>query len=420
MTRTLFSLYVPKHYTPCTKRHTIHLSSPLLSHSLSPPPYIGWAQATSDWTSSFNLTLSGGRPPFPYAIATLDLSGYIRDRLREQAAADDTGEDTLTGDNSTNTNTNNTNTNNKRRILSRTLREEQRKQARIKRKLRIKYDTTTTYNTHNNNMHHTHGIHRRKMNSNYNSMYTNNTIQYTNNNRRYIHRLLSSPTYNSINTSSSTIQQNTVENREKSSNSPLLPQNDKKSPTTTTSSPTFQPTYVEIWERNWIWLPGFLGGNGPILQMSKGHNSYRDYLFIVGAFNNYPSVILWSESANITNKISVLSSKQHLQGLVTSIAQMRVKHYDTGGGNKPSNPNDPPSSNNPPGNLYPGADDYTFLILISCVLVGVLLGVLFAFGCRFGGSGNGGGYTKLTGVDPEADTGIPLAGVYCVYRVYDG
>ena len=255
-------------------------------------------------------------------------------------------------------------------------------------------------------MHHTHGIHRRKTNS----IYSNNTIHHSNRQQQYIHRLLSSPTYNSIDTSSSTIQQHAVENRKKTSHLPLLPQNDKKSPTSTTSSPTFQPTYVEIWERNWIWLPGFLGGNGPILQMSKGHNSYRDYLFIVGAFNNYPSVILWSETANITNKISVLSSKQHLQGLVTSIAQMRVKHYDTGGGNKPSNPNDPPSSNNPPGNLYPGADDYTFLILISCVLVGVLLGVLFAFGCRFGGSGNG-GYTKLTGVDPEADTGIPLAGI---------
>jgi len=40
------------------------------------------------------------------------------------------------------------------------------------------------------------------------------------------------------------------------------------------------------WTPRWEWLPGFPGGNGPILRMTEGTGLFSGSLFIAGAFNN--------------------------------------------------------------------------------------------------------------------------------------
>jgi hypothetical protein len=44
-------------------------------------------------------------------------------------------------------------------------------------------------------------------------------------------------------------------------------------------------------------LTGFSGGNGPIFSIDLGRNKFKNCLFISGAFNNGPPIVLWSPTA---------------------------------------------------------------------------------------------------------------------------
>ena len=144
------------------------------------------------------------------------------------------------------------------------------------------------------------------------------------------------------------------------------------------------------WHAEWKWLPGFIGCNGPVLEITRGQNMFAQSLFIVGAFNNFPSVVIWSNNGVTGPKITTLNSKLSLQGLVTSVSQLHVKFADSV----------KPSPNLPEGN------DYTFLVLISCVLVGVFLGISVALGFRFSN------YSKLSTGDLDVtEDGVPVGGI---------
>ena len=132
------------------------------------------------------------------------------------------------------------------------------------------------------------------------------------------------------------------------------------------TSPTLTPTPMPPWEPHWEWLPNFSGANGPILRIAKGKRAYANSLFIVGAFNNYPSVSIWSESVDDTKGgISGLTSSRVIHGLITSIVQINLPFQDV--------PVPIPSP-------VPDSNGDTILILFSCVMVGIMLGAAFAFG----------------------------------------
>lgn len=292
----------------------------------------GWAAATSDWLSS------GGA--FPYAVTMLDISEYIRERTTDAPVhiSDDDWERT----NSTNTTDSNTNTT----------------------------DSTIIINN----------------NSSSDGVETNLTAKFLRRHRhhnRHRRRLLTEYHTHSLNR----------EYRE------LIPEfsvsNATRAPVRPSAAPIATPapsiTVRKRWVPEWVWLPGFAGGNGPILRLSRGQNAFSEHLFLVGAFNNFPSVVMWSPGRSPEESISTLPSTQSLRGLVTTINQVRLKHSD------PLRP-------------FPDSDsqkDYTFFILISCVMVGVFLGVTVTFGCRFSG------YTKLPTNDLENqdEGGVPRGGI---------
>ncbi len=133
-----------------------------------------------------------------------------------------------------------------------------------------------------------------------------------------------------------------------------------------TTSPTSAPTPMPPWTPQWEWLPNFSGANGPILRIVKGKNAYANNLFIVGAFNNYPSVSIWSENSDDKlGGISGLTTSRAIHGLITSIVQVRLPYQDV--------PAPAPSP-------VPDSNGDTILILFSCVMVGIMLGAAFAFG----------------------------------------
>jgi hypothetical protein len=77
---------------------------------------------------------------------------------------------------------------------------------------------------------------------------------------------------------------------------------------------------------DWDWLPGFSGGNGPIFGLALGRGAFKDCLFIAGAFNNGPPIVIWipsSLSETGSDSILPLGSKDDgINGLVTSVAQV--------------------------------------------------------------------------------------------------
>ena len=161
---------------------------------------------------------------------------------------------------------------------------------------------------------------------------------------------------------------------------------------TTNSSASF-PTAAPVstpWVPHWTWLPGYSGGNGPILRMAGGSESFEGCLFLVGAFNNYPAIALWYDDPLSGPYTVALPSKHSVQGFITAIAQVNLPFEDV------------PLPTPPPNAFH--QKDYTLLILLSCVLVGVFLGVVFAICC------NSQGYTKVESDDNNGELmmGIPL------------
>jgi hypothetical protein len=119
----------------------------------------------------------------------------------------------------------------------------------------------------------------------------------------------------------------------------------------------------------------------------------QDYIFISGSFDNYPAIVVWrtdavdmsharraASSTNLGN-ISFIPGSHQISGLITSIVQAYLPFEPVP---SPTVPVEPPK-------------DYTFLILVGCVGMGIMLGLGFAVGC-FGRRG----YTLLpNSLDPD-------------------
>lgn len=78
-------------------------------------------------------------------------------------------------------------------------------------------------------------------------------------------------------------------------------------------------------------LLDYPGANGPIISMWSGVGKLEGLLFIGGAFNNYPAIVMWTLSdmgyrnANNTGKIIVVGNNGNkINGLVTSISQVSI------------------------------------------------------------------------------------------------
>lgn len=133
-----------------------------------------------------------------------------------------------------------------------------------------------------------------------------------------------------------------------------------------TNAPTSFPTSFEpIFQVKWEWLPGFAGCNGPILKMLPGSDYFEGALFIGGAFQNFPSLIVWNAfpEKNGFGNITNLGGGELISGLVTSIVEISVP-FESKPSSKPT--------------ILPSVKpDDTFAILLSCVGLGVVIGLLF-------------------------------------------
>jgi len=128
-----------------------------------------------------------------------------------------------------------------------------------------------------------------------------------------------------------------------------------------------------VLERVWEWLPGFSGTNDAILSMffKPNQNSAGPFnvddgaLFLSGIFTNYPSVAVWSSDPKVGIAVLPVTGAHHnVTGYVTSITWMKI----------------PPQDRPLPGGV---TQDYTWMVVTTCMLVGIGLGVLSAFFCHY-------------------------------------
>ena len=130
----------------------------------------------------------------------------------------------------------------------------------------------------------------------------------------------------------------------------------------------------QYWTPRWEWLPGFSGGNGPIFRMTEGTGLYSDSVFIAGAFNNYPPLIVWKphysgkNNATITGSVTSIKGDVSLVGLITAVVQADLL-FDVIPTPDPIQPVVP-------------VIDYTVPIVVGFVAVGVLI-VLASFAWTF-------------------------------------
>ncbi len=155
----------------------------------------------------------------------------------------------------------------------------------------------------------------------------------------------------------------------------------------------------------WSYLPKFVGVDGPILRMmapvledytNSSHNTggslhremrggglqdddsgalYRSGspsrgVYIVGAFNDFPSVFYYDYKAGAT--VSVGANNNQISGLVTSIAMMRLRHRS------PSSVNAAPNTPSVLIPVNPGSEHRHQWIFQTCVVLLSLMGFLFS------------------------------------------
>eukprot|EP00981_Chlorochromonas_danica_P010235 scaffold3058_cov165-Ochromonas_danica.AAC.26 len=143
-------------------------------------------------------------------------------------------------------------------------------------------------------------------------------------------------------------------------------------------TPTSAPTSIKLpWRVVWEWLPGFPGTNGPVLKLTPKRRTLDSVLLISGQFSNLPPLLMWEEvilpatallPTRRSGNTTILGGRHEIEGVISSIAEV-VLPYEL-----------PPSSDDekpPEGNTR----DYTFVILLACVGVGVLLGLGFTMSC---------------------------------------
>ena len=80
-------------------------------------------------------------------------------------------------------------------------------------------------------------------------------------------------------------------------------------------------TPPQMWVPDWGWLPGYIGGNGPILSIISGSGDFDGSLYIGGAFNNYGAVFEWRVNSSDSNVIAI-GPLGYINGLVTSVVQV--------------------------------------------------------------------------------------------------
>jgi hypothetical protein len=131
------------------------------------------------------------------------------------------------------------------------------------------------------------------------------------------------------------------------------------------TAPTAIPTKGP-WALNWTWLPGFPGGNGPILRMMMGEGEYEGCLFISGAFNNLPAVTAWSNDPIKGPSIVGVGPGEQLRGLITAIRQVSLPTVDL-----------PPS---PLPAIVIKKDARWAIILLACIAALILVGLGFTIG----------------------------------------
>jgi serine/threonine protein kinase len=108
--------------------------------------------------------------------------------------------------------------------------------------------------------------------------------------------------------------------------------------------------------------------------MTEGTGLFSGSLFIAGAFNNYPPVIVWKEVEVRSNRlldaeksgnyISWLARNSSISGLVTVVVQAILPFDDSV----------------PPHIPVVPSIDYTFSIFVGCVVIASILGLGFAIG----------------------------------------
>ena len=140
------------------------------------------------------------------------------------------------------------------------------------------------------------------------------------------------------------------------------------------SRPSLGPTQRPFWTPRWEWLPGFTGGNGPIFKMKEGTGLYSGSIFIAGAFNNCPPLIVWKpnysgkNNATITGSVTSIKGDVSLVGLITVVVQADLL-FEVIPTPDPIQPVVP-------------VIDYTVPIVVGFVAVGVII-VLASFAWTF-------------------------------------
>jgi hypothetical protein len=137
---------------------------------------------------------------------------------------------------------------------------------------------------------------------------------------------------------------------------------------------------VFTWEPKWEWLANFPGTNGPVRKLVTGKQDLQGALFIGGSFDNLPSLLLWNAFPQKFGygNLTVVGGKQHsLSGLVTAIVETYLPSD-----NRPTDHNH--------NNFFDDDTvirtahdnfDYTFMILLACVGIGIFIGLCFTLSC---------------------------------------
>lgn len=151
----------------------------------------------------------------------------------------------------------------------------------------------------------------------------------------------------------------------------LHPSKDGNSSTPTITPPSSPYT---PWTPQWRWLPGFGGTDMPIRRINSGFGRYEGALFIAGAFTNCPSIVIWQRNSSGVGIVRAVNPRYSLTGLVTSVVQTFI-------------PNIPPDTKD---RAVVAKKDYTLAILLSCLCVGIVLGISVAVSWS-----NSAGYSRI-------------------------
>jgi len=116
----------------------------------------------------------------------------------------------------------------------------------------------------------------------------------------------------------------------------------------------------------WSWLPGFDGANGVITRVGVGFDSFEGGIFVAGLFTNYEPVVVWMPSPDplkLPPTTSSLGKLGQIGGDVLAIGKMTVQ---------------PPEVE-----VNVPYHDMTWVVVLVCVFLGILLGIFIAFLCHY-------------------------------------